>query len=84
MYEGEGLGNGWKEKGEEIHSSHVLELMFPWIIQSFFPQDLFILARTNGGRGRGRGRESQADSVLSTEPNTGHDPTTLIHDLSQN
>lgn len=28
------------------------------------------------GRGRGKGRESPADSRLSTEPDTGLDPTT--------
>ena len=30
-----------------------------------------------GRRGRGRGKESQADSTLSMEPDTGLDPRTL-------
>ena len=47
---------------------------------------LFIFERErvrNLGRGAKRERKSQAGSMLSTEPDTGLDPTTLDHDLSR-
>lgn len=34
------------------------------------------------GKGRGRERDSQADSLLLTEPDAGLDPTTPDHNLS--
>jgi len=48
--------------------------------RNFF-EHLFILETERAGvwviAGRGRGRESQADSLLSTEPDRGLNPTTL-------
>ena len=50
-----------------------------WTIFYFFKIYLLIWEREreNEGRGRGKGRESPADSLLSTEPDSGLDPTAL-------
>ena len=39
--------------------------------------------RVRKSMGRGRGRESQADFLLSKEPNAGHDSTTPISQPSR-
>ena len=47
-----------------------------WKVWGFF-QSSFKIESEQGGQGQREGRESQADSLLSIEPDMGLDPRTL-------